>query len=222
MRMASSEPGPPPASEPAVDRRGRRREERRDHVYRTAVRVFIERGYDSTTMEEIAERADVARATVFNHFQRKIGFIEEWSSRRRKLALNTVMAEHLDDHSVSEILARYMTELAKISENSREETVALMGAAVHSTNLMYRPALAVELARYVTRGQQRGEVRASISAYQAGLLLATGYFAVLTQWIGEEPPFDLGGELLSTLDIALGGIVTTPTPALRPTNNARR
>lgn len=34
-------------------------------------------------MDQIAERADVARATVFNHFSQKVGFLEERGARRR-------------------------------------------------------------------------------------------------------------------------------------------
>lgn len=192
------------------DHRGRRRAERRDRVYQAAVRLFVERGYDNTTMDDIAERADVARGTVFNHYERKIFFVHEWSARRRMLAIDAVTAEHLDDQPVGQILHRYMTELARISQHSRQETVALMGTAVHSTNMMSRPALGRELANYVARGQQRGEIRRTVNCGQAGLLLATGYFAVLTQWIDEEPaPFHLAEHLASMLDIVLGGITAT-------------
>lgn len=38
--------------------------------------LFVEKGFDSTTMEDIAELADVARATVFNHFPRKSAFLD--------------------------------------------------------------------------------------------------------------------------------------------------
>jgi AcrR family transcriptional regulator len=37
-------------------------------VLAAALELFVERGYDNTTMDEIAERADVARAAVFNYF----------------------------------------------------------------------------------------------------------------------------------------------------------
>ncbi|WP_416978985.1 helix-turn-helix domain-containing protein [Streptomyces sp. T028] len=38
----------------------------------------VEQGYEATTMEHIADRADLSRATVFNHFAQKAGIIEEW------------------------------------------------------------------------------------------------------------------------------------------------
>ncbi len=198
----------------APDRRTRRRHERRNAVYQAAVELFIERGYDSTTMEDIADRADVARATVFNHFPRKTAFLDEWSSRRRQRAVQAVLAEHLAEHSASEILGRYMKELAKLSIETRQETVALMDAAVHSTNVLGNPQLAHELAKYVARGQRHGELRRSIDSAQAGLLLATGYFATLTHWIGAEPaPFDLDHELANMLELVLGGLLRADADA---------
>ena len=50
-------------------------------------------------------------------------------------------AYHLEDHSVREILECCMVELARVSSESRTETVSLMTAAVHSTNVLGRPVL---------------------------------------------------------------------------------
>ena len=53
------------------DRRTRKRLATRQRISDAATRLFIERGFDDVTMDEIAEAADVARMTVFNHFSRK-------------------------------------------------------------------------------------------------------------------------------------------------------
>jgi len=43
----------------------------RQAISDAATRLFIERGFDQVTVDDIAEAADVGRMTVFNHFQRK-------------------------------------------------------------------------------------------------------------------------------------------------------
>jgi len=208
-----SQPASEPAAaitlveEPGPDRRSRRRAEGRQRVFRAAVDLFIERGFDATTMDDIAERADVARATVFNYFQRKTAFLDEWSAGRRQYALAAVRAEHLDDHPLPEVLDRYMIELARLSTRTRAETVALMGAAVHSTNVLGNPPLALELATFITRARDSGQVRADVDPDLAGLLVATGYFAILTEWIAAEPaPFDLESRLLHMVAILCQGL----------------
>ena len=190
----------------APDRRARRRAEGRQRVFRAAVELFVERGFDATTMDDIADRADVARATVFNYFQRKTAFLDEWSAGRRQLALAAVRAEHLDDHPLPEILNRYMVELARLSTRTRAETVALLGAALHSTNVLGNPQLAVELATFIARARDAGEVRADVDPDLAGLLVATGYFAILTEWISAEPPFDLESRLRQMVSILGRGL----------------
>jgi len=194
----------------ATDRRVRGRERRRDQVYAAAVQLFIERGFDKTTMEDIAERSDVARATVFNYFPRKSALLDEWSARRRERALSAVRADHLEDHSVREILTRYMVELGRTNDQTRGETVPLLGAAVHSTNILRNPPLAEEFTGFLARAQRSGEVAASVDVALAGLMLASSYFAILTNWIDVEPaPFDLTDRLLHMLDQFLVGVVTT-------------
>jgi AcrR family transcriptional regulator len=53
------------------DRRTRKRLVTRQGISVVATRLFLERGFDHVTVDEIAEAADVGRMTVFNHFPRK-------------------------------------------------------------------------------------------------------------------------------------------------------
>jgi AcrR family transcriptional regulator len=53
------------------DRRSRKRLATRQVISDAATLLFIERGFDQVTVDEIAEAADVGRMTVFNHFPRK-------------------------------------------------------------------------------------------------------------------------------------------------------
>ena len=54
-----------------IDRRTRKRLVTRQAISNAATLLFMERGFDNVTVDEIAEAADVGRMTVFNHFPRK-------------------------------------------------------------------------------------------------------------------------------------------------------
>ena len=53
------------------DRRSRKRLATRQGISDAATQLFLERGFDNVTVDEIAAAADVGRMTVFNHFPRK-------------------------------------------------------------------------------------------------------------------------------------------------------
>ncbi len=53
------------------ERRERERSERRDSILQAAVHVYMEEGYHGTTMEKIAETAELSRATIYLYFKTK-------------------------------------------------------------------------------------------------------------------------------------------------------
>ncbi len=199
------------------DRRTRRRLERSNSVYLAAISLFVEKGFDETTMDDIAERADVARASVFNYYEHKTALIEEWATRRRQRFMAAIAAEHLEDSTLDKILLKSFDALADLSKDTRAETTVLMRASVEHTNLIYDHPFAQVMAGYVAAAKRRGEVRRGVDPEQAGLLIATGYFSALAIWAIHEPePFDLRRQLRKLLDLLLPGILVSETSNRSP------
>src|ERR1051325_9404455 len=63
-----------------LSRRERKKEETRERIFKAACKLFRHKGFEATTIDEIAEKADVAKGTFFNYFPRKeavLGFLSE-------------------------------------------------------------------------------------------------------------------------------------------------
>ncbi|GAA1682406.1 TetR family transcriptional regulator [Fodinicola feengrottensis] len=54
-----------------IGRRERKKAQTRDAIQQHALRLFTERGYDATTLAEIAEAADVSETTLLRYFPTK-------------------------------------------------------------------------------------------------------------------------------------------------------
>lgn len=189
-----------------VNRHTRRRLESRANAYEAAVKLFIEHGYDTTTMEQIAEEADMARATVFNHFPRKAEFLDEWTARRRKAGLSSARQQMPENWTLEDFLYAYMTKMAHVSVDKRAETISLLGATLRQTNFLANPALANELEIIMGEARTPKTNKQLRHQKQAALLIATGYFAVLSLWVADPTPkADLEGQLHAVLDVVLHG-----------------
>jgi AcrR family transcriptional regulator len=191
-----------------LGRRDRKRQEVRDRLCAAALELFVEQGYEATTMEQIGERADVARATVFNYFPQKVGFLQEWGVRRRAQVAQMVEGQAAAPLPAAERLRLYLQALAELNVTSRHETAVLMDLAAHFGRLFQDPALGEVLADIIRAGQRDREFAADRDADQAGSLLAAGYFTTVLQWSGTEPePFDLSERLDALLDLLLPGLI---------------
>lgn len=85
-----------------TDRRTRKRNATRQAISDAATRLFIERGFDRVTVDEIAEAADVGRMTVFNHFPRKEDMFFDLDEESRAIPCEALRVR---DQSVSPIEA---------------------------------------------------------------------------------------------------------------------
>jgi AcrR family transcriptional regulator len=73
-----------------ADRRSRKRLATRQAISDVATRLFMARGFDRVTIDEIADAADVGRMTVFNHFPRKEDMFFDREQEGHELAFEAI------------------------------------------------------------------------------------------------------------------------------------
>jgi TetR/AcrR family transcriptional regulator, cholesterol catabolism regulator len=202
-----------------TSRRERKKEETRHRIFHAAVDLFRERGFEQTTVDDITEKADVAKGTFFNYFPRKeavlgyltegrlgaieeevAGLFEEDRSAKEKL-IETYMMVAVAYEEDQELARFVLVELMRRAFGPNEETALRWHAIIE---------------RLLRQGQERGELRADIPLERVESLLTGIYFATVFQWaccrdgIARQlhPCFQLGDELRARLTLLMEGFAS--------------
>jgi AcrR family transcriptional regulator len=196
-------------------RRERKKEETRRRITLAALELFHEKGFEATTVDEITERADVAKGTFFNYFPRKESVLaalsEEWMERAEEHA-----AQH--GRTASE---RILALFGGVAESyGQDRALAGMLLRVSMERMVCpepdvsRSGLYQRVVQVVQDGQESGEFRPELSADSVFGVVASVFLGTLVWWVGGGPhqavvarsTVSLHDAVESQLSIALEGI----------------
>jgi AcrR family transcriptional regulator len=188
----------------AEGRRERRKRELRDRIYQTARELFLARGFEAVTVEQIAEAADIAPATFFNHFQSKNAVLAQMTSEVSE-RLQTLLDEQLERAaSAQERIRGFADAAARELEQSRGlahdvmlelmQTAARPGKAIPYLTRVHEPFAAI-----LREGQERREVRDDLDAAFLAEMVVGAFNAAVTNWLN-DPGYPVEERLCQAAD----------------------
>lgn len=156
---------------PKGNRMERKKEMTRKKIIAVAVEFFNRQGFDRTTLDQIAEAADIARTTIFNHFSSKEAIVHEYvqraagetggeavsalkklpDTRSRLVMLFIKSMEWFENNLNRDVLNKYIVYLMQRTVETIKDKDMRSGF-----NNMLEPV--------VRMGQEAGEIRADIPA----------------------------------------------------------
>ena len=200
-------------------RRERKKQETHQRLLETAWDLFQHRGYDDTTVEEIAEAADVAKGTFFNYFRTKEAMLRDLVTWRTELVGTRVLgADDVPHGAVARIKLVFQAladEFSPERELTRHLFMARIGAPIRHGSAHRLGSLLHEL---VIQGQGSGEVRTDLEPGLIARLLMTCFFHDFIRWahphhhphpVAESPPppgFPMGEKMVQTVDALMDGL----------------
>ncbi len=209
-------------------RRERKKLETRRRIYQAAMALFVEKGFDDTTVEEIAKRADVAKGTVFNYFPHKKSFLhtsyEIWFTQMLEemgpvdswLGGARARFQRVFDHMAQQSLEHRDLSRLIIFENMREarrlldrpDADAPGGCAENPgrEGLRLMEGLAREI---IHQGKRDGEIRGEVDEELAAILLTGMVFHTLVcSLVLGGSAGQLRAILAAKLDIVFSGLAS--------------
>lgn len=193
-------------------RRERRQTETRERLMRCALRLFAERGFAGTSIEDITEAADVGKGTFFNYFPTKehvldafgksriakveVGLAEARAGKKEVLHLLRQLAHKAaDEEQITPKLMRSFLVAALLNDSVRRSMIV---------NQSHGRSLSTEI---VAIGQKRGEIRRDVPARLIARGFQQGIFGGFLMW-ALDPTLELTTWLDTCIDLVLFGIAS--------------
>lgn len=112
-RMTAAAASRPDPAEP-VDRRRRRTARTRTSIEEAALRLFTEQGFEHTTVEQIAEAADIAPRTFFRHFPSKDAVLFGDRSHETERLREVLAARPAGEHPMRSLAAALLDTAERV------------------------------------------------------------------------------------------------------------
>ncbi len=148
---------------PAMGRRERRAAETRLRLFRTALQLFADRGFQNVTVEDITEGADVGKGTFFNYFESKDHVLGVMPELQLAHVREAVQAAASGKNSIYSAIHRLFLGLAEEPGRSPYLARAVIGSFLASDvvrKIIERRMSEGQamIAGVIAAGQKRGEI----------------------------------------------------------------
>ncbi|WP_168801714.1 TetR/AcrR family transcriptional regulator [Glycomyces buryatensis] len=204
--------------EPKVGLRERTRNMVRTELAQAALKLFVEQGFEATTIEQIAAATGLSRRSFHRYFSSKEDVFGQWfveTGRQLAAALESRPAEERPWFALRRSFDDLVQGLSARPESLQITRMILNTPALHATHLhkhaLWRDALADVLQlRRSEDGQELGRI-AAVALVGAAL---AGLDSAQTEWVAEDNEQPLG----DLFDQAMNAIAPLTGPAERHPN----
>lgn len=190
----------------------------RNNLLQAGLKVFSQKGYSATRVEDIARQADVSTGAIYHHFGGKsdlyIALVELNSAKANQLAEQIVLEGGSPAVLLRRLLVR-MFEYAEEDEQYRavvELSIKINGfepelADINAQILESRRDLAGFFSELIREGIRAGEFRESVSPQEAGVALVGFMNGVGLIWIQDPDHLSIKKHAGALVDTFLGGLL---------------
>src|SRR5438309_242408 len=174
-------------SDPVPDRRQRRSAEIRERLFHAALKLFAEKGFAETTVEDITNAADVGKGTFFNYFPSKDHILLAFGEMQLGKLQEAINIARRTNEPMPQFLRALGTRMTQEPTRNPAIIRALLQAYLSTTPV--REAM-MDLQRRVHAlhtqmiqlGQDRGEIRSDLPAAEIAHVFRQTIFGTLLIW----------------------------------------
>ena len=186
-----------------LNRRERKKIQAQALLTDAAMKLFMEKGFEHTTVAEIADMADLATGTFYNYFQSKEDVIRQALAARMTEIETEFEAITASTQTSAEKIIRLAHVTGQIFESNKKmaglvSKLPPISAPPHGSNFK-RILVAI-----IQEGQQNGELNQSISID----VICEAFMAMIQSALSSKLPLDMNANLDCKIRLLIYGIAT--------------
>ncbi len=201
-----------PRDRPDESRTERKKKVTRQNIVKVAMDLFQRQGFNNTTMEQIAEEADIARKTLYNHFPVKEAIADEYV----KVTSKGLAQKTFDNmQNLPDTRTRLLAALDKAYEwveINPEITGICLGYRMKNMVLGDEDSIAETptqsiMSAIIRQGQESGEIRRDVSVKLMVQQLNISRSVIVLNWLKDPSRFELRKEIAKIVDLFMYGAI---------------
>jgi AcrR family transcriptional regulator len=188
----------------------------RENLYAVSLKLVRDRGYEHTTVQQITERAGVAKGTFFNHFPSKEHVLAAWY---RQLTLDALTEVRGAGHPTAE--GAILALMDNLTERVSKQAKLLEMKARNPSDLLSdeERALDAELDSFFCEqlqvGKQRGELDPKLNVKFLSSFIITVMTGTAREWHLSGHGFDVKETIRGYIQYILAAAKPTQARATR-------
>ncbi|MFM0733366.1 TetR/AcrR family transcriptional regulator [Paraburkholderia sediminicola] len=195
-------------------RRARKRQSTLESVASLAGDLFQRDGYESVTMEQIAQVADIARGTLYNHFPTKEAVLASWIQQELARDLQDFASDMNADMEFADGVPRLLDLSAQWCTAHRELLPPYLKFCFQGMQASMTAdggeGLVALYAQMIRTSQRAGKIRSDLGAVHLATLFHHLYLGALMRWLA-LPDLELRHEFALAIDVFLQGSARMPS-----------
>ena len=195
--------------------REKKKIETKNRIFEVSGKLFKEKGFENTTIDEITKEAGIAKGTFFNYFPTKESLVFYFAEQKAELIYDLTEKEAVKHLHTKERMKKFLVALAESYEKDKDLTKLLFfeyrryiensrNAPDKERNPHYR--LINVLLGLLQEGIEKREVKESIDTRMAAETLNAVYFHTLMMWLKSENELSFSRNISAKIDLLFEGI----------------
>jgi AcrR family transcriptional regulator len=171
--------------------REKKKLETKNKIFEVSGRLFKEKGFGNTTVDEITKEAGIAKGTFFNYFPTKEALLMYFGEQKDELIYDLIEKETIKSIPIKEKIKNLLVFLAESYEKDKE-------LSIHRLNKI--------LYDFLEKGVKKGEIKNHIELIKAAENLTAIYFHSLIVWLKSESDYSFSSDISEKIDMLFDGI----------------